>query len=327
MACEVLCIGIHFCLCAGSLQTPESLHVVDINSMIEIQKKILQRKIRRDSSQLMDQYATLRSRTQRYLLNTNCSVENLLICVMDVQHVKCLASQGPLVKLENATTVSGVFLELVKRNLISFLQFSIIKRIVKDVCTECAELQEMLRVYEANFDAYIRRRVCETEAYEEGRVEGFTPRDSEERVELVIVTDENWNGNTEFLRLLDLEAIVAECLDIDDFILKRKSIESNCLTIRYSISVHIAQAVFPLTNEEWRKLAHHGIVKLECLDYLYTTEAKGTYVCTSFVCVDLNSILIWELTLLEICDEHVKTEILICDRDIDLTCICFWWVG
>ena len=252
--------------------------------MIEIQKKILQRKIRRDSKQLMDQYATLRSRTQRYLLTTNCSVENLLICVMDVQHVKCLASQGPIIKLENATTVSGVFLELVKRNLISFLQFSIIKRIVKDLCSECAELQEMLRVYEANFDAYIRRRVCETEAYEEGRVEGFTPRDSEERVELVIVTDENWNGNTEFLRLLDLEAIVAECLDIDSFILQRKSIESNCLTIRYSISVHIAQAVFPLTNEEWRKLAHHGIMKLQCLGYLYTTEAKGImYVLRSYV--------------------------------------------
>ena len=269
------------CLSAVSLQTPESLPVVDINSMIEIQKRILQRKIRRDSSQLMDQYATLRSRTESYLLNTNCNVEKLLVCVMDVQHVKCLASQGPIIKLENATTVSGVFLELVKRNLISFLQFSIIKRIIKDLCSECAELQEMLRVYQANFDAYIRRRVCETEAYEEGRIEGFTSRDSEERVELVIVTDENWNGNTEFLRLLDLEAIVAECLDVDNFILQRKSIESNCLTIRYSISVHIAQAVFPLTNEEWRKLAHHGIMKLQCLGYLYTTEAKGT--CMYFV--------------------------------------------
>ena len=196
----------------------------------------------------MDQYATLRSRTESYLLNTNCNVEKLLVCVMDVQHVKCLASQGPIIKLENATTVSGVFLELVKRNLISFLQFSIIKRIIKDLCTECAELQEMLRVYQANFDAYIRRRVRVTEAYEEGRIEGFTSRDSEERVELVIVTDENWNGNTEFLRLLDLEAIVA-------------------------------QAVFPLTNEEWRKLAHHGIMILQCLGYLYTSEAKGTRMC------------------------------------------------
>ena len=188
--------------------------------MIEIQKRILQRKIRRDSKQLMDQYATLRSRTERYLLNTNCNVKNLLACVMDVQHVKCLASQGPIIKLENATTVSDLLLELVKRNLISFLQFSIIKRIIKDLCSECAELQEMLRVYEANFKAYIRRRVCKKEAYyEEGMIEGFTPRDSEERVELVIITDENWNGNREFLGLLDLVAIVAECLDIDNFIL------------------------------------------------------------------------------------------------------------
>ena len=212
-------------LCAGSLQTPERVPVFDINAMIEIQKKILQRKIRRDSSQLMDQYATLRSRTESYLRNTSCSVEKLLVCVMNTHHVKCLASKVPLMKLENATTVSGVFLELVKRNLISFLQFSIIKRIIKDLCSECAELQEMLRVYEANFKAYIRRRVCKREAYEEGRIEGFTPRDSEERVELVIVTDENWNGNTEFLRLLDLEAIVAECLDIDNFILQRVNVE------------------------------------------------------------------------------------------------------
>ena len=175
-----------------------------------------------------------------------------------------------------ATTISGVFLELIKNNLLTFLQFSILRRIIRDLCFESRDLQEKLKVYEEKYNSYIRRRVCETHMYHEGRFEAFTASDTEEKVELLIITDENWNDNTDFLRVVDLDAIVAEILNIDNFSLQPKSIEPHCLRLRYAISILIAQTVFPLTHEEWKKLSGKGIIKMQCLEYFYTTEDKGT---------------------------------------------------
>ena len=245
--------------------------------MSEMQKKILQRKINRDSELLMNKYASLRSRTEHYLLQINCKVEKLVVCVMDVRHVKRLSKVSPLIKLENATTISGVFLELIKNNLMTFLQFSILRRIICDLCFGSRDLQKKLKAYEEKYNNYIRRRVCETHMYHEGRFEAFTGSDAEEKVELLIITDENWNDNTEFLRVVDLEAIVAEILHIDNFSLQRESIEPHCLRLRYAISILIAQTVFPLTHEEWEKLSGKGIIKMQCLEYFYTTEDKGMY--------------------------------------------------
>ena len=246
--------------------------------MSEMQKKILQRKINEESELLMDEYASLRSRTEHYLLQINCNVEKLVVCVMDVRHVKRLSKVSPLVKLENATTISGVFLELIKNNLMTFLQFSILRRIIRDLCFESRYLQEKLKVYEEKYNSYIRRRVCETHMYHEGRFEAFTGSDTEEKVELLIITDENWNDNTEFLRVVDLEAIVAKILHIDNFSLQRESIEPHCLRLRYAISILIAQTLFPLTHEEWKKLSGKGIIKMQCLENFYTTEDKGMYI-------------------------------------------------
>ena len=255
------------------------LPVVPMSSMSEMRKKNLQRRIKKDSELLMDQYSSLRARTERYLRDTHCDVGTLVVCVMDVRHVKRLSKVSPLVKLENATTISGVFLELIKKNLLTFLQFSILKRIICDLCFESKYLQEKLKDYEERYNEYMSRRVCETHIYHEGRFEAFAGFDVEEKVELLIITDENWDDNTDYLRVVDLEAIVADILHFDNFSLQPVSIEPQCLILRYAISILIAQTVFPLTDEEWEKLSDHGIIKMQCLDYFYTTENKGIYTC------------------------------------------------
>ncbi|CAI8033920.1 hypothetical protein GBAR_LOCUS19121 [Geodia barretti] len=193
---------------------------------------------------------------------------------MDVQHVRRIAKVSPLVELVAETSISGVFLELVTKSLISFLQFSILKRVITELCTGSQELQEKLKAYESEFNDYIRRRVCETSIYHEGRFEVFTGSQSDKKVELTIITDEYWDDSIGFVKVLDLEALVAKCLNIDRFNLQMFRIEPNCLRIRYAVSIHIAKTVFPLTNEEWKQLCHLGIVKIHCPEYFYTTDDK-----------------------------------------------------
>ena len=187
-------------------------------------KKLIN-KLQEDSQHLMEPYATLRSRTEHYLHEVHCDVKKLLVCVMDVQHIKRLSKLSPLVELRNATTISGVFLELTKRNLMSFLQFSVLKRIICDLCSGSRELQEKLKVYEERFKAYIKRRVCETRTFQEGRFEAFTGCASEKKVELLLITDENWDDSIKFVTVSELEGIVANTLDLDNFSLQIVKIE------------------------------------------------------------------------------------------------------
>ena len=202
------------------MQPSHPLPVVTMSSIPETQRDILELKIHKDSQHLMEQYATLQSQTEHYLDQIHCDVKKLVVCVMDVRHVKRLSKLSPLVELRNATTISGVFIELTKKNLISFLQFSILKCIITVLCFGSRELQEKLKVYEGSFNRYIKRRVCETRIYQEGRFEAFTGNDSEKKVELLLITDENWDDSIKFVTVSELEGIVADSLDVNNFSLQ-----------------------------------------------------------------------------------------------------------
>ena len=244
------------------------------DALSDIEWRILQRRIHRQSNAIIEEFAALRISAEHYLSETNCDTSKLVTCIMDVRHIKAVSKESPLLDLESATSVSRVFFCLIKRNLISFLQFSIIKRVITTLCSDCARLQEELRTYETHFNQYIKRRVCESSIYHEGRFELFTGTDSEDKVELLIITDENWDDYIPFVKLLDLEDIVAKCLNIDRFVIHLASIEPHCLRIRYTISVHNVNSVFPLTSEEWSELTQHGIVEMKCLMFHYTQEKK-----------------------------------------------------
>ena len=253
-----------------------------MSTVPDIQKRILQRKIVKDTNRMIELYALLRARTERYLYDVNYDFSKLLVCILDVQHIRRISEECPLVELEAQTSISGIFLQLVKKKLISFLQYSILKRVITEICCGCQELQEQLKSYEMEFNEYIKRRVCETHIYQEGRFEAFSSSCSEKKkVELVIITDENWNYSVQFVKVLELEELVADCLDIDQFSLEVVNIESNCLRIHYAIPLQVAKAIFPLTEEEWKKLSQNHIVKIQCLQcpslgvFYSTDQEKG----------------------------------------------------
>ena len=144
-----------------------------MSTMPEDVVRALERKIESDSDQLQEQFSSLCSRTQQYLLDTNCNVRKLLVCVMNVRHVKLFVKKSPLVNLKKATSISDLFLELVENNLVTFLQFSILERVIKDICSESQELQSQLMEYQERYKIYMTRRVCETQVYHEGRFEEY----------------------------------------------------------------------------------------------------------------------------------------------------------
>ena len=248
-----------------------------MSTMPDIEKRILQRKIVKDTNRMIELYALLRARTERHLHDINYDFSELLVCIMDVQHIRRISKECPLVELKSQTSISGIFLELVTKNLISFLQFSILKRVITEICCGFQELHELLKSYEMEFNEYIKRRVCETHIYQEGRFEAFSSSSSEEKkVELVIITDEYWNDSIQLMKVLELEELVADCLDIDRFSLEVVNIESNCLRIHYAIPLQVAKVIFPLTEEEWKKLSQNHIVKIQCpsLGVFYSTDQE-----------------------------------------------------
>ena len=249
--------------------------VMKRSQMSDMDRRILHRKIHSDSNELIEVFVSLRLDVQRYLMGINCEIHILLTCIMDVKHVRLVSKVSPLVELQRATSVGAVFLELINQNLISFLQFSIIKRVIQKLCLQSVQLQQQLQQYEDHFKQYIMRRVCDSSIYHEGRFEMFTGSDSKKMVELLIITDDNWDDYTPFVRVLDLEEIVAKCLDFNQFNLHLVSVEPHCLRLHYVMSVHIAHSVFPLITEEWKYLISYGIIELKCEEFHYVSEQKG----------------------------------------------------
>ena len=247
----------------------ENLAVMKHKAMSLENREQLDRMNRKASEELSEEFTALHVQTQIYLRQTNCDVSSLLACVMDVRVVKKAAKVMSMCKLENATAVGGVFVTLIKMNLISYLQFSVVERIVKVLCTGSPDLQEKLQKYKDNFQKYILRRVCDSTVYLGGKFESLTSSDSKEVVELILITDDKWNEFTPFLEVLELKDIVAQYLNINDFNLELVNISPQCLKLHLAISIAIALSIFPLTQEEWNKLYSLGIVELKCLDFTY----------------------------------------------------------
>ena len=199
MSCECKCTStktnkIHYCVPGG-----DYLAVTKQGPMSEMDRRILHCKIRKESNKLTEEFVSLHIDVQTYLMEIDYKVPQLLTCIMDVKHVKQLSKESPLVELKTATSVSGVFLELISKNLISFLQFTVVKRIIEKFCLASQCLQKQLQQYERNFSEYILRRVCDSNIYnEKGRFEAFTTSDSKARSDHSVfpLTTEEWKKLT-----------------------------------------------------------------------------------------------------------------------------------
>ena len=241
----------------------------------EVDRRILERKLNQDSKVLKNQFTSLLVKIQSYLLRVNCDCEILRMCVLCMEHVKVAVKDSILdEELESAKSTARIITILVKRDLLSFLHYDFIEEIVTSCCEESSILKALLEKYKEAYDEYIKRRVCETSLYREGEFKEFTGSDSEGTVELLLITDEKWDGYTPFARVKDFEYIIQMAFRCNKFLLTLKSIEPRCLKLRYALIPSLVDHIFPLTLEEWNKLKSHGVAEIHCRDYHYMVDGK-----------------------------------------------------
>ena len=220
-------------------------------------------------------FSTLANRTEDFLIDNNISVERLVSCISPSRDdtnksVPLIADQ-----LDTAHSVSRVFIILKRKGLISFINYKIMVPIINDLC-KSEELTEELKTYEAHFREYVKRRVCETSVYKSGKFQLGEKSRLAEGDELLIITDHSWSAERSFQELLDLEAIVADIIEIKEFGLCLQRVEPKCLRLHYYLSHGVGMVVFPLTHEQKDKLSRCGIAEVHYKEYHYVFEKRKT---------------------------------------------------
>ena len=253
------------------------------SKLTAMQQRILQRKLHEESKALNKHFCLLLGETQKYLIN-NCTCKFLVARVMSMKHVRAAFKDPPLNELKTAASIDDVICVLVEKYLLSFLHYELIEIIVTSCCNQSEEIKDLLKNYKKEFDEYIKRRVCETSLYSDGKFKVFTGSDSKETVQLVIITDANWNDYTPFLEVLDFESIIAKAFRCNKIVLALQSIKPQCLKLCYALIPSLVDNIFPLTLEEWNKLRSLGIAEIHCRDYHYMVDGKCKFHMIHVLC-------------------------------------------
>ena len=221
---------------------------------------------------IVERFASLQMMTHQNL-QENCATENLVTCILDVRHAKSFSTHSPLKDIIPATSVGKVLSLLKTRNITTFLQYSLTKRIICTLCPESEELQETVKAYEEELRQYTKVYVvdiCDED------FDDLCGTDSTDRVDLLIKTDETFNESTQLVKILDLQEAVTHAFHCEKYLLHLKRIGTKDHTVCYTMFSQITKSVFPLTNKEWVYLTQHGVVELRCLDFYYTAQTNGT---------------------------------------------------
>jgi len=224
---------------------------------------------------LMGLFGLLHSTIEKFLQDSGCTMQSLLMCVMDIKPVRYCLRSSTLNKLESASSVSDVFHVLKKMNLLSPLHYEVMEHVIIKLCSEYKDLQNSLASYESSYKEFIEAPVHESCTCQEGRFEVFSGADSEDNTDIVITADD---GITSFADILDLESIIANVFRCSQVVLFIRYIELQPPHLRlvYGISCSMVDSIFPLTLEEWDELRSHSISEVQCTECHYMLDDKGS---------------------------------------------------
>ena len=252
------------------------VQVSSMQALAKPYKEMLECQLYGDSVDIVKHFGRLRARTESYLLKKDTSVERLVTCVMDLESITYLSQKSPLNELTTAESISGVFKILVVMRIISFLQYSVVEHIITSLCSENVELSKGLEEYKEHFSRYVKVRVCESYLFQKGEIKPFDEKNPSCPIpDLILITDETWNQYKAFLSVLELRRCVGEVFGIHEFNFNLKSIDANCLKMKYALPSCMQELVFPLTPEQEEKLREYGITEVCFGNYHYIMEKKG----------------------------------------------------
>ena len=165
--------------------------------------------------------------------------------------------------VQRADDVNDIFVILESNHFLTFYKFAILKYIIEDVCTNNEKLNIELEEYKSHFKEYIKRRVCDSSMYYEGR---FNPENScaPKGCNLVLITDERWKSKSSSEDVLDLMEVVAVIFGIKGFVLCLKGIKENCLRLYHSIPTCLENVILSIKYEQVQQLVERGIAEVYC---------------------------------------------------------------
>ena len=241
------------------------------------------------SDRLVEEFGLLHTNAKKFLQESGCTAQSLLVCVMDI---KWSVESSTLKELEAASSVNDVFHVLKKRNLISALHYNIMKHIIINLCTECKDLQKGLNHFEASFKAFAETPIHKSCTCREERFEVLKGTELEDNTDLVITADD---GNTSYADILDLENIIVKAFRCSKAVLHIQHIELQPphVTLIYGLPCSIVDSIFPLTLEEWAELRSHSISEIHCRECHYMLDEKGStqyIICSSVLIMTLLSL-------------------------------------
>lgn len=186
--------------------------------MEAIERRILQRRMRKDSRNLSEKFTSVHMGVQSYLSSTDCTVPQLMSCIMEVPHMRV----RHLRRMRWSKCVTGIFLELIIHKLISFLQFSVIKHIINTLCVGVDSLHQKMASYEKEYYKYMKTRFFfnNSKAYIPRRRDlddYYSDDEDEEPAEILVITDDAWRASIPYLRISDIEDVIMQVYDIDNF--------------------------------------------------------------------------------------------------------------
>ena len=241
---------------SGAVSSEQEIHMEGLRFGLNMKAKVI-----------IESFASLQMMTQQYL-QENYTTENLVTCILDVRHVKSFSTHSPLKEVIPATSVGKVFSLLKTRKITTYLKYSLTKRIICTLCRESEELQERIEAYEEEVRQYTQVRLVDIS---DDDLDELCSANPVGKVQLLIKTDEF----SKLEAVLDIEEAITNAFHCEHYVLHLKKIEPQNCTLHYMMSVQIAKSVFPLTNEEWVSLTHHGVVELKCLHFEYSIQENG----------------------------------------------------
>ena len=215
-----------------------------------------------DSAEMVTKFNFLTLYTKQYLESTKVEVKTLLLCIRGLEPIIHPHQKTILKDLDDLNDVSGVFLFLVTRKLVSFLQYNIIEQIIAFFCLKNQELTEMLKEYKIDFNKYVKRRICDSSLFEERKWIEFDGSSAASPM-LVMATDHSWDKFKPFMTAMNFRKYVVEIFGIKEFYLDLKSIDANCLRFYFEVPNCFHELVFPLTPEQEECLWKYGIAKIQ----------------------------------------------------------------
>ena len=249
---------------------------LNMTGMTEQQKHSLQRKLWKDTKDIMTKFSHVWNDTIKSLKdNPDVTVETLLLLVSTFHAYKPVYTQKPLLRDElkeigKCTTIDGVFSILMK--YCSFFNYGIIKNIVARFGKPADKRR--LEKYTEHFELFCKRRIAECPPNVYGHP-------SEGRSNLVLKTEDSWDPRGEtrgetrgstIQQVLDLEISVIEVLGFEPETFHLCRIDDGCIELLFQVPSFVEEDIFPLSVEQERALTSVGVARLTCGSYKFPAE-------------------------------------------------------